>query len=216
VKRAHTVTVVGRRTKRSSGTNESGLLIFCDRATGAAQFRSESPSNKSGAVERAAGLLAIQCLVRGYDPDNFMVMVPAEPTLSDRLLSRARELLKEGRQISCPVPLSPRQSEILQSIVRSLSNKEIASRLNISVRTVKFHVSTLLEKFGVESRGALAQRAAPMLGIHAAPIEAVNRGDLLDEYASYAPKASIVDARPAARTEAPAPTLHFPGKLLSA
>ena len=40
------------------------------------------------------------------------------------------------------------------------ANKEIASKLNITVRTVKFHISSLLSKFGVESRAELARRAA--------------------------------------------------------
>jgi predicted ArsR family transcriptional regulator len=44
--------------------------------------------------------------------------------------------------------------------VSNRANKEIASRLNITVRTVKFHVSSLLSKFGVETRAELARRAA--------------------------------------------------------
>ncbi|HXV60786.1 MAG TPA: LuxR C-terminal-related transcriptional regulator [Vicinamibacteria bacterium] len=39
-----------------------------------------------------------------------------------------------------------------------LSNKEIASKLAISDRTVKFHVSNLLTKFGVERRQHLISR----------------------------------------------------------
>jgi hypothetical protein len=37
-------------------------------------------------------------------------------------------------------------------ITQTLTNKEIATRLNVSERTVKFHVSTLLEKFHVSRR----------------------------------------------------------------
>ena len=208
MKRGNAATTVDRHTKTDLGEMESELLIFCDKATGTAQFRSESPLDQAGSVERAAGLLAIQCLVRGYDPDSFMVMVPAEATLSDRLLSRARELLKEGREISCPVALSPRQKEILQSIVRSLSNKEIASRLNISVRTVKFHVSSLLEKFGVESRGALAQKAAPMLGMPVA-IEAASYGEVALEYAGFGSEITGGTAPTPSRAEAQPSPLRF-------
>jgi DNA-binding NarL/FixJ family response regulator len=208
VKTGNTVTTVDRRQRTVLGGMESELLVFCDKATGTAQFRSASPLDQAGSVERAAGLLAIQCLVRGYDPDNFVVMVPAEATLSDRLLSRARELLKEGREISCPVALSPRQKEILGSIVRSLSNKEIASRLNISVRTVKFHVSSLLEKFGVESRGALAQKAAPMLGMQV-PMEAANYSDVALEYAGFGPEPTSIAAPSPSRAEPQAPAIRF-------
>ncbi len=48
-------------------------------------------------------------------------------------------------------PLTARQREIL-GMVRTYSNKEIANRLNISERGVKFHISNLLERFSVESR----------------------------------------------------------------
>ena len=143
------------------------------------------------------------------------MLVPAEETLSRRLVTRARELLKEGRSISCPVPLSPRQKEILQSVVRSLSNKEIASRLNISVRTVKFHISTLLEKFGVDSRGALARKAAPMLGMHE-PSAVSGFSEPQPEYTKFRPQLQTVEAPASSRAAASAAALRFHGKFLPA
>ena len=48
-----------------------------------------------------------------------------------------------------PVPtLSPRQTEILESIVRGLSNIDIAKQLGISLDMVKEHVSALFLKIG--------------------------------------------------------------------
>ena len=102
----------------------------------------------------------MQCMVRGQDPKNFQVMVPAEQSLVSRLISRAEELLAEGRAIACPTSLSARQREVLGAVLCNRANKEIASKLNITVRTVKFHISSLLSKFGVESRAELARRAA--------------------------------------------------------
>jgi DNA-binding CsgD family transcriptional regulator len=87
-------------------------------------------------------------------------MVPAEQSLVARLISRAEELLAEGRAIACPTSLSARQREVLNAVLSNRANKEIASKLNITVRTVKFHISSLLSKFGVESRADLARRAA--------------------------------------------------------
>lgn len=49
-------------------------------------------------------------------------------------------------------PLSPRQSEILQSIVRGLSNPDIAKQLGISVDMVKEHTEALFQKLGVANR----------------------------------------------------------------
>jgi DNA-binding NarL/FixJ family response regulator len=51
--------------------------------------------------------------------------------------------------------LSRREQEVLDSLLENLSNKEIASKLNIAERTVKFHVSNLLSKFGVRRRADL-------------------------------------------------------------
>ena len=51
--------------------------------------------------------------------------------------------------------LSRREQEVLNLLLENLANKEIASKLNISERTVKFHVSNLLGKFGVRRRADL-------------------------------------------------------------
>jgi DNA-binding NarL/FixJ family response regulator len=51
--------------------------------------------------------------------------------------------------------LSRREQEVLSSLLENLANKEVAERLHISERTVKFHVSNLLAKFGVRRRADL-------------------------------------------------------------
>lgn len=52
--------------------------------------------------------------------------------------------------------ISPREMEVLQEIGRGLSNKEIGERLYIGERTVKTHVSHLLEKLQLQDRTQLA------------------------------------------------------------
>jgi DNA-binding CsgD family transcriptional regulator len=145
---------------KKQDSNKPNVFVFCEASTGVAQFRTESTADPESTVERVAGLLAMQCLVRGQNPQDFQVLVPAEKALMGRLVSRAEELLEEGRSIACPASLSPRQKEVLHSVLSNRANKEIASKLNITVRTVKFHISTLLSKFGVETRTELARRAA--------------------------------------------------------
>jgi DNA-binding NarL/FixJ family response regulator len=51
--------------------------------------------------------------------------------------------------------LSRREQEVLSGLLENLANKEVAERLHISERTVKFHVSNLLAKFGVRRRADL-------------------------------------------------------------
>jgi NarL family two-component system response regulator YdfI len=49
-------------------------------------------------------------------------------------------------------PLTPREIEVLQLLSHGLGNKEIASRLNISEHTAKFHVASIMGKLGAGSR----------------------------------------------------------------
>jgi DNA-binding NarL/FixJ family response regulator len=49
-------------------------------------------------------------------------------------------------------PLSDREMEVLNCVVRGMSNKEIANMLQISHQTVKNHVTSILRKFGVDDR----------------------------------------------------------------
>lgn len=53
-------------------------------------------------------------------------------------------------------PLSARQSEILESIIKGLTNKEIAYNLGISLPVVKEHVSGLFAKIGATNRSEAA------------------------------------------------------------
>jgi DNA-binding NarL/FixJ family response regulator len=70
----------------------------------------------------------------------------------DSILSSA-----QGRRLrtDTSAALSRREQEVLDSLLENLANKEIANKLNISERTVKFHVSNLLSKFGVRRRADL-------------------------------------------------------------
>jgi DNA-binding NarL/FixJ family response regulator len=58
-----------------------------------------------------------------------------------------------------PEQLTARELEVLGYVAQGLSNKEIASKLRISEKTVKSHVSTILGKFGMESRTQAAIHA---------------------------------------------------------
>lgn len=52
-----------------------------------------------------------------------------------------------------PVPkLSPRQSEVLESVAHGLSNEDISKQLGISVARVREHLSALFAKMGTANR----------------------------------------------------------------
>jgi DNA-binding NarL/FixJ family response regulator len=69
-----------------------------------------------------------------------------EPGVTTRLLDQ----LREDRELR--EPLTPRELEVLVLISEGLHNSEIAGRLFVTERTVKFHVSSILAKLGADNR----------------------------------------------------------------
>ena len=49
-------------------------------------------------------------------------------------------------------PLSPRQREALEGIMRGLTDKEISAEMDCPPSTVKVHVKAVLSKMGARSR----------------------------------------------------------------
>ncbi len=56
--------------------------------------------------------------------------------------------------------LTPREREVLRLIARGFAYKQVASRLNLSVKTVETHVSAVLRKLQLSSRHELARWAS--------------------------------------------------------
>ncbi|GAC1624087.1 MAG: hypothetical protein PVS2B2_08220 [Candidatus Acidiferrum sp.] len=128
------------------------LYVFYEKNTGATHFHVEAGPDGDFPIDQAAGLLAMHCMVRGQSPSDYVVMVQADSHLVGGVNERAEKLLQAGHSAKNSVKLTRREEEVLDGILHSLSNKEIASGLNLSERTVKFHVSSLLAKFKVRGR----------------------------------------------------------------
>ena len=60
------------------------------------------------------------------------------------------------RQAAEPLPLTDREREIVMLIGEGLSNRDIATRLTLSVRTVESHIYRAMMKTGTTSREELA------------------------------------------------------------
>ena len=73
-------------------------------------------------------------------------------TVTCRLPLRSLSLVPETPAAGQIAELRPREREVLELMVEGLRNREIADRLFITVRTVKFHVSNILHKLDVQSR----------------------------------------------------------------
>ena len=65
------------------------------------------------------------------------------------------EGLNRPRAAPAGVRMSKREQEVMELLMENLSNKEIGSKLHMSERTAKFHVSNLLAKYGVQRRADL-------------------------------------------------------------
>jgi DNA-binding NarL/FixJ family response regulator len=60
------------------------------------------------------------------------------------------------------IRFTARQSEILSMFCSGSSNKEIAKQLDVSIHTVKLHISSILESLGVQNR----MQAIALCGLH--------------------------------------------------
>src|SRR6195256_3163852 len=136
------------------------MYFFYEKNTGVAHFNVEAGPDGRFPVDQAAGLLAMHCMVRGQSPNDYVVMVQAEHVLLEGLTEKAEKLLQAGHSVGTSVKLTRREEEVLGGILRSQANKEIAATLNLSERTVKFHVSSLLTKFRVRGRMTLVREAS--------------------------------------------------------
>ncbi|MEY2472603.1 MAG: hypothetical protein QOK28_1932 [Actinomycetota bacterium] len=99
------------------------------------------------AIERiAAGDAAFSPRLAGFVLDAFASGAPASTAESE-----ADAELDQ---------LTPREREVLQLIARGYAYKEVGRRLNVSVKTVETHVSSVLRKLQLSSRHELARWAS--------------------------------------------------------
>lgn len=94
------------------------------------------------------------------------------PTRS--LLSAIRRDL--GRGVDADGPhLTEREREVAELVAQGLSNREVATRLYLSVRTVESHVYQALAKLGGTSRREMADLLATQTAPEAARVDAASR-----------------------------------------
>ena len=98
-------------------------------------------------------------LLKDVEPDQLAAAIrdvhrgrPAlHPDVAARLMRRAADPAGAATEV-----LTRREREVLQLVVEGFANKQIAWRLRITEKTVKTHVSSILQKLGVPDRTAAA------------------------------------------------------------
>ncbi|MEO0869600.1 MAG: response regulator transcription factor [Cyanobacteria bacterium J06642_11] len=81
------------------------------------------------------------------------------PTLGEKLLQRLqapRPPKPPTKPTKGKLGITPRENEVLSLIAEGASNREIAQMLHITEKTVKNHVSSLLNRVGLRDRTQLA------------------------------------------------------------
>jgi DNA-binding NarL/FixJ family response regulator len=76
-----------------------------------------------------------------------------------RLMAGFSQLSHTHGHAPSPEELTPREIELLELMVKGLSNKEIAQAMSLSENTVKYHVKHILQKLGVQNRTEAAVQA---------------------------------------------------------
>jgi non-specific serine/threonine protein kinase len=58
--------------------------------------------------------------------------------------------------MSRPSPLTGRELEVASLVAEGMTNKEVATRLGLSVRTAENHVLNVMNKLGLDNRAQVA------------------------------------------------------------
>ncbi len=75
------------------------------------------------------------------------------------LEARIARALRGGAPEGTPAALTPRQAQVLRHVAAGLTNREIATELSLSEKTVDRHLSNAFDRLGVSSRAAAAALA---------------------------------------------------------
>lgn len=118
--------------------------------------KDEASTPLSGLLD-TLDLLVVQARAyeRALPPENYpaRAAVAALGELARQALNDAHDLNSLLETVKTPDhTLSPREIEVLTLAARGLTNKEIAYRLGISDRTVQFHMNSIFNKTGTNSR----------------------------------------------------------------
>ena len=80
----------------------------------------------------------------------------SKPAIADQLLQQFKKLSSLQLMENVTVPITKRETEILNCVANGKSNKQIADTLSVSEQTIKNHVSSILRKLNANDRAHAA------------------------------------------------------------
>lgn len=108
-------------------------------------------SGVTGYIEKDAGLEELEKAIK--------LVADGRSYFSPRVVDAMRELMVSGGQEDSLESLTTREREIVQLIAESYSNKRIANKLGMSVRTADTHRTNIMKKLGLHDVAALTRWA---------------------------------------------------------
>ena len=103
----------------------------------------------SDGITKALDAGATGAILKNAENASLVTMIRKVAAGERVLAPEVEELLQEDPPVE---KLTPRQAEVLESLSRGLTNKDIARQLGISDRSVDEHVEALLSKIGASNR----------------------------------------------------------------
>ena len=129
-----------------------------DGITATAEIKARRPETKiiilttfatSDGITKALEAGATGAILKNAENASLVTMIRKVAAGERVLAPEVEELLQEDPPVE---KLTPRQAEVLESLSRGLTNKDIARQLGISDRSVDEHVEALLSKIGASNR----------------------------------------------------------------
>jgi DNA-binding NarL/FixJ family response regulator len=106
-------------------------------------------------------------ITKPFEMEALLAKIQALLARSSRIQAEINRLIQKSNYATLnantkkteDLPLTPAEARVFWEVIKGLSNKEIGEHLYISPRTVQTHLSSILDKLGLENRSQLIKFA---------------------------------------------------------
>lgn len=157
--------------RRLKAKNPRANILIFSAASSNSMVNRLLKSGVTGYIEKDAGLEELEKAIK--------LVADGRSYFSPRVVDAMRELMVSGGQEDSLESLTTREREIVQLIAESYSNKEIANKLGMSVRTADTHRTNIMKKLGLHdvaalTRWAIANKLVDPIGGNMSTVEEVS------------------------------------------